>query len=200
MIFEKKFQKMLRDISRDRSWFTISNFLTLSRIALVPFIVIGIMYAKWFQVFLLLIIAIITDMLDGYLARKLNQFTKLGAYLDPIADKFLLFSMFAALAFVRSPSFKIPVWFVVLFFLRELTLLVGTIVMSLLKIPFEIKPSVWGKMTTFFQSTFILWIFTCYFFDWTPVRTYSITIILLALFSLFSLGQYTITGIRHLKK
>lgn len=196
----RKFKTFLHDISNDHSWFTVANFLTLLRIILIPFIVYGIIHAKWLYVFILFFTATITDLLDGYLARKLNQYTKLGAYLDPIADKLFLFSSFTALAFVQSPSFTVPGWFVFLLFFRELTMLVGMVVMELLHIKYEIKPTIWGKLTTLFQSTFIFWIFICYFFSWNPIKTYSVTIVLLALFSVFSLGHYTMIGIRYIKR
>ena len=199
-MLKKKLQRFVKRVSRDRSWFTISNFLTIIRFFLIPFIVVGIIYFKWVLVFILLLVATMTDLFDGYLARRLNQQTALGSYLDPIADKLLLFSSFASLAFVRSPSFKIPVWFVLLLFIRELIMLAGTLIMTFLHIEFEIKPTIWGKLTTFFQSVFIFWIFCCYFLTWNPVKTYSFSIVLLALFSIFSLGHYTLIGIRHLKR
>ena len=70
-------------------WLTISNVLTVLRILLVPVIVVGISHHLWSFVFVLFLVAGLTDMLDGYLARWLNEQTTLGACLDPIADKIL---------------------------------------------------------------------------------------------------------------
>ena len=178
----------------------LSNLLTITRIFLVPFIVVGIVYNMWSTVFVLLLTAGLTDVLDGHFARKFNQRTQLGASLDPIADKFLLLSSFVALCFVDSPSFSIPLWFVLLIFMREIVIIGGTVLLWFLGIDFTIAPSKVGKLTTFFQLSFILWIFTCYFFGWNPIRTYSVFLLLVALFSLLSLLQYGIRGIKYLNR
>lgn len=179
--------------------FTISNLLTLSRIFLVPFVVWGIITNSWFFVFTLLVVAGITDVLDGHLARKFGQGTDLGACLDPIADKFLLISSFAALSFVDSPSFSIPRWFFFLVLLRELIILGGSFILLLLGIKIKVAPSIAGKLTTFFQLSFILWIFACYFFGWNPVKTYYVSLLFITLFSLASLTQYGFIGMQYLK-
>jgi len=181
------------------SWITISNFLTIIRILLVPIIVFGISNHFWSFVFVLFLVAGLTDVLDGHLARWLDEQTTLGACLDPIADKIFLISSFSTLSFVDSPSFFIPSWFVFLVVIRESIILGGSFFLLLLGVHLKIVPSIWGKLTTFFQLVFILWIFVCYFVGWNPLRTYSVLLVLLALFSLASLGQYAITGIRYLR-
>lgn len=194
----KKIPDIWKDISCDDRWFTISNILTFIRILLVPVIVIGISYYCWRTVFVAFLIAVATDMLDGYLARLLHEQTVLGSFLDPIADKLLLLSSFISLAFVKTPAFSIPYWFVWLVIARELIILGGTFFLLLLGVEAKINPSVSGKMTTFFQSGFILWLLSCYFLGWNPVKTYTVLIIMLALFSIISLGQYGIIGLRYL--
>ena len=178
----------------------LSNLLTITRILLTPFIVVGIVYNTWSWVFFLLLMAGLTDVLDGHFARKFDQRTQLGASLDPIADKVLLVSSFVALCFVDSPSFSIPLWFVFLIFIREIVILGGSALLWFLGINFTISPSKAGKLTTFFQLSFILWIFSCYFFGWNPIRTYSVFLVLVALFSLISLIQYGVLGIKYLHR
>ena len=179
------------------SIFNISNLLTISRIFIAPFIVLGIFYNYWYLVFFLLVVAGLTDFFDGYLARKFNQGTVLGACLDPIADKILLVSTFSALAMIDSPSFKVPFWFVFFLFFREIIILGGTLFLFLTGKDFKVSPSIAGKMTTFFQLSFIFWIFACYFFGWNPIKTYSVLIVILALFSFISLFQYGMIGLRY---
>lgn len=180
-------------------WFNISNFLTFTRIFLIPFIVYGISIENWKVVFLLFLIVSITDLLDGYFARLLNQETFLGKILDPIADKLLLVSLFSSLAFLNSPSFSIPFWFVLFILLRETVIILGSVIVFCLGVKFEIAPTIWGKLTTFFQLLFISWIFICYFVGWAPEKTYFVILIFLFIFSIFSLSQYVKIGFNYLK-
>ncbi len=189
---------LIKKILQDKTWFTISNFLTISRILLTPAIVIGIYYQKWTFSFWTLFIVGWTDLFDGYLARLLNEDTNLGKFLDPIADKILLMSSFYALAFLGSPSFPIPCWFVALIFCREFLIMTGIFCMMKVGVEIEIAPTLWGKLTTFFQIIFILWIFVCYFYVWVPAKTYYTLLYLLAIFSVFSLWQYVKIGINYL--
>ena len=190
---------ILKKINEDGKWFTISNFLTVMRILLVPFIVINVIWEKWDVTFVLFVIAAVSDLLDGYLARLLKQQSYLGKILDPIADKFFLLASFSSLAFLKTPSFRIPIWFIVLFLVRETTILFGCYFIMRKKVDFEINPTIWGKLTTFFQILFIFWIFACYFFSWIPKRTYYVLLFFLALFSVISLFKYIKIGIQNLK-
>jgi cardiolipin synthase len=178
-------------------WLTLSNGLTFLRIVLTPFIVMGIVQRSWGVVFGLLLVAALSDFFDGHLARWRGEQTVLGTYLDPIADKILLVSSFAALSFVDSPSFSIPFWFVFLVFMREMIIIGGAVILFVTRIKFKVSPSIWGKLTTFFQLTFILWLFICYFAGWNPIRTYSVLLVLLAIFSLISLVHYGIIEVRY---
>ncbi len=106
---------------------TLPTMLTIARIVLVPFIIGAMVMQHWGLAFCLFIVSSLTDMLDGTFARLLDQQTFLGACLDPIADKLLLLSVFTALAFVQSPLFSIPLWFVILVLIRELIIVLITI-------------------------------------------------------------------------
>ncbi|MFH1462007.1 MAG: CDP-alcohol phosphatidyltransferase family protein [bacterium] len=189
--------KIYRDIYKDKSWLTVSNLLTFSRILIIPFIVIGIIYKNWNLVFILYLFAGISDLFDGYIARLLNQETFLGKALDPLADKLLIISSFASMAFIDSPSFFIPKWFVLIILIRELIIVFGSIFLLKSKIEFKINPTIWGKLTMLFQSIFIIWLFICYFFSWVPAKTYYILLILLAIFSVASFFQYLKIGLKY---
>lgn len=125
----------------------LPNILTLTRVLLIPFFVIFIIDKHFGWALITFVIAGITDGIDGLLARITHQRTELGAYLDPIADKLLLFSAFITLAIVEI----IPSWLVVIVVTRDIIILIGFLVMVLTSHHPEIKPSLLSKMTTAFQ-------------------------------------------------
>lgn len=190
--------KIYKDIFKDKNWLTISNLLTVSRIVITPFIIWGIFNKSWNLVFSLYMYAGITDLIDGYLARLLKQETFLGKALDPVADKFLIISSFLSLTFIDSPSFFIPKWFVWVVLSRELIILLGSLFLMKNNVDFKINPTIWGKLTTLFQSVFIIWIFVCHFLGWAPRKTYYVTLVLLTIFSLVAFFQYLKIGLDYI--
>jgi len=190
----QKLSHLFQKISQDKYWLTLPNVLTFMRIALAPVVVIGMSMGCLRFSFTVFVLAAMTDLFDGLLARWCNVQTHLGKIVDPIADKLLLVSSFCALAFLPSPLFPIPVWFFVIIFAREIVIILGSWVVLRLNPQTPFEPIIWGKLTTFFQILFIIWMFTCYFVGWEPRRTYGIFLVLLAFFSLLSLLQYIKIG------
>lgn len=191
--------KFLKNLPPHEKKITLSTMLTLLRIALVPCIVAAMVMGLWGPAFGMFCVAAISDALDGYLARLWHEQTFLGACLDPIADKLLVLSCFFTLAFIQSPLFTIPQWFVVLVLVKELILIGGSVLFYLIKGHIDIRPTLLGKMTAVVQMCFIMWLFACYFFSWLPVKTYvsMLAIVLVLVFA--SLVQYFTIGIRQLK-
>src|SRR5476651_2511993 len=142
--FSFSFLKKLPDHEKK---ITFSTLLTLARIAITPMIVIAMATFNWGIACTLFCIAAATDIADGYLARWLNERTFLGACLDPIADKLLVLSCFFTLAFVQSPLFSIPLWFVLLVLCKELILIIGATILYYLKGHITIHPTLLGKTT-----------------------------------------------------
>jgi cardiolipin synthase (CMP-forming) len=130
----------------------IPNILTVIRILLTPLFVIFLLKDLFHFALLVFFIAAITDGLDGLLARYFNQYTVLGAYLDPIADKLLLASAFVSLAVLKI----IPPWLAVIVLSRDILIITGIAVFSLTDIPIEINPSLVSKWTTVAQFLTIL--------------------------------------------
>lgn len=190
----------IRQLPRCQMRLTFSTMLTLSRIALAPFIVGAMLYAMWGFACALFVIAIVTDMLDGFIARLWKQQTFLGACLDPVADKVLLVSCFATLAFTHTPLFSIPLWFVFFVLIKELLLVFGAIALILLSQSAIIKPTLLGKATAMMQMLFIVWLFACYFFHWVPIKTYSLMLGLLFCLVLASLLHYAVIGFSILQQ
>jgi cardiolipin synthase len=125
----------------------IPNFLTVFRIVLVPVIVIFLIQGEYTKALMCFVIAGVTDGLDGMLARYLNQTTVVGAYLDPLADKVLLISMYATLAVIGV----IPGWLSVIVISRDCIILGGILVLTLMSVSLEIRPSFVSKINTTLQ-------------------------------------------------
>jgi len=135
---------ILKNPSAAKQFWTAPNQITLLRLIFIPFVIIAVFDAHWRWALALLIIAALSDALDGLLARALHQQTLLGQYLDPIADKFLLSSLFLVLSFVK----KIPWRYTVLVFSRDLCI-VATAVVLYATVGFrDFRPSIFGKINT----------------------------------------------------
>jgi cardiolipin synthase (CMP-forming) len=135
-----------------RQIFTVPNQLTFLRLAFLPFFIIAIKYEHYTVALGILILAGVSDGMDGLLARNLNQRTALGAYLDPIADKLLL----SASYFVLALKGKIGWWLAILVLGRDVLLLIACAVILLVVGYRPFPPSIWGKATTFFEIILIV--------------------------------------------
>lgn len=133
-----------------RLWLRASlpNLLTASRLALAPFVVRAILRGQFREAMLLVAVAGLTDVLDGGLARWLGAASRLGAYLDPVADKVLLSATYLA----GGLSGLLPWWLVAIVFGRDVLILAGAVVAWLLKRRRDFSPSMWGKLSTFIQA------------------------------------------------
>ena len=126
---------------------TVPNQITLLRLGFLPFFLILISYEEYRWALLILVLAALSDAIDGLLARKLNQRSALGAYLDPIADKLLLSSSFVILAMKR----EIPWWLTIIVLSRDILILVVAAVIILISGYRPFPPSILGKLTTMLQ-------------------------------------------------
>lgn len=148
----------------------LPNWITVFRILLIPFFVILVL--KYRQVHLdylryyaigLFILAVITDALDGAIARLRNQRTTLGTLLDPLADKLLLLSAILLLSLPISGLTQLPIWIPVTVISRDLILVFGAIVIYINNNgKLNIKPNIWGKITTTCQMLTVIWILSAF--------------------------------------
>ncbi len=142
----------------------IANWISIFRIILIPFFVCTIVYyspEKDYLRYLSLIIfslAVISDGLDGYIARVRKLQTRLGSFLDPIADKLLLSASFLTMAVTPEiPSaIRLPLWIAVLVISRDIFLALGSLLIHMLTGNLLIAPSYLGKLTTVFQMFTII--------------------------------------------
>ncbi len=123
------------------------NLLTLLRLFIIPFLVINILDDRWRVAFGLIMLAGLSDALDGVLARWLSQTTTLGLYLDPIADKLLLSTLFLVLTHVGA----IPRYVTVLVFSRDFGILLISTLLFATNTLRDFRPSILGKANTFIQ-------------------------------------------------
>jgi cardiolipin synthase len=135
---------------KGRIW-TVPNQITLLRLGFLPIFLILISYEHYRWALAVLVVAGLSDGIDGLLARKLNQRSSLGAYLDPIADKLLLSSSFVILAFKK----EIAWWLTIIVLSRDVLILVVAVVIILIWGYRPFPPSLLGKMTTFFQIVLV---------------------------------------------
>ena len=132
----------------------IPNLISIFRILLVP-VIIWLLAAKRFdEALILFFIAAISDGLDGALARLLKQQTKLGAYLDPIADKALLVSIYIVLGMHGI----IPLWVVIAVVFRDILIVCGTVFLFILGREVTIQPLKVSKLNTFLQLALVIYL------------------------------------------
>ncbi|HYM12476.1 MAG TPA: CDP-alcohol phosphatidyltransferase family protein [Bryobacterales bacterium] len=127
-----------------RQLWNFANQLTLFRLLVIPMILIAMLYGRPRPALALFLVAAVTDAIDGIVARRLNQRTAIGAYLDPIADKLLLSSSFFVLALIHS----VPWWVTILVLSRDVMILATALVVTLFTTIRGFPPTIWGKLNT----------------------------------------------------
>ena len=129
---------------------TLPNLLSLLRIAAVPFLLVAMTQKRFDVALLLFLVAGITDLLDGWLARRFGWTSPLGALLDPAGDKLLLNAVYIGLAVPMLPArVHLPVWLAVLVFCRDLIIVSISLLLALDQGQKQFPPSFLGKTTTF---------------------------------------------------
>jgi cardiolipin synthase len=182
------------------NWMSVSRFgslpnlITLVRFLLVPVAVAMIASQRWFEAFLIFVIAGISDAVDGWLAKTFHLTTKLGAFLDPAADKALLISIYVALAIVQV----IPAPLAIIVVARDL-MIIGAIVMSwLVDKPVEIRPLLISKVNTPAQIGFAALVLAARAFDFGFHGAFEILLYVVAALTLASLAAYLWQWMRHI--
>ena len=126
---------------------TIPNLITLFRIILTPLFIIFLIQGNYGKALAVFILAGVSDLADGLIARTWQQKSRLGSYLDPLADKILMAASFVTLSIYHL----IPSWLTVVVLSRDVALALGVLIFRLADIPLVIRPTLAGKWTTTFQ-------------------------------------------------
>jgi CDP-diacylglycerol--glycerol-3-phosphate 3-phosphatidyltransferase len=144
---------------------TTANIITILRILLVPFFVVEVLYyartgnetQRWLAL-ATFAVAASCDGVDGYIARRYNQRSELGAMLDPLADKLLLVSGIVVLSLQNDPYLRpIPLWLTGTIIGRDILLLVGLAVIQMMVGKVKVHPRILGKVATVLQMIVVLW-------------------------------------------
>jgi cardiolipin synthase (CMP-forming) len=170
----------------------LANWLTVLRILLVPVFVTLLVYRKAGPAVLVFAAAAFTDLLDGWVARRHGLQSRLGAFLDPLADKILLTASFVTLTWLKV----IPFWITAVVLSRDAFLALGTLLIHMVGARVYPRPTWAGKAATFFQVLTVLSGLLGYYWGarqvWTPL------IWVAAVFTLSSGLQYLVQGMRFL--
>jgi cardiolipin synthase (CMP-forming) len=155
---------------------TTANKITILRILLIPFFVVEVLYyvkngneAHRLAAILSFAIAAICDGVDGYIARRYNQRSELGAILDPLADKMLLVSGIVVLSFEHQRLETIPLWLTGTIIGRDILVLAGMVVIQMTVGKVKVRPRMVGKVATVLQMAIILWILLKWDTKWLRV-------------------------------
>lgn len=173
---------------------SIPNLITLARILLVPVVVWAITSGQMLIAFVLFLAAGVSDAVDGFLAKRFNMQSELGAYLDPLADKALIVSIYVSLGVAEA----IPRWLVILVVSRDI-MIVGAVILSwLMGKPMAVKPLPVSKANTVAQIVFACLVLAAlgFKFDAGPLMPILMTVV--AALTLLSIGYYLAEWVRHI--
>ena len=173
---------------------SIPNIITLGRILLVPFIVWAIASNQLEIAFAIFIIAGVSDAVDGFLAKRFNMASELGALLDPVADKALLVSIYMALGIWGA----IPRWIVILVVSRDIMIVGAVIVSWLYGKPIPMKPLMVSKLNTVAQVAFAALVLASLGFGFNSTPYDLILMGLVTVFTLLSVSFYLVEWARHM--
>jgi cardiolipin synthase len=172
----------------------IPNIITLGRIILVPIVVWAIASNQMEIAFAVFIVAGVSDAVDGFLAKRFNMTSELGALLDPLADKALLVSIYIALGIWGA----IPRWIVILVVSRDIMIVSAVIVSWLFGKPVQMKPLMVSKLNTAAQVAFAALVLGSLGFGFQKSPYDSILMALVTVFTLSSVSLYLVEWVRHM--
>jgi len=178
------------------STLSIPNLITLGRILLVPVMVWAIAAGQMQLAFALFLVAGLSDLVDGYLAKRFGMATELGAYLDPLADKALIVSIYVTLGIVDA----IPRWLVILVVSRDIMIVSAVMLSWLVDKPVKLKPLFVSKLNTVAQILLALVVLGTLAFEIPAVALIWVLTAAVALLTLASVAIYLAQWVRHMNE
>jgi cardiolipin synthase len=180
--------------SRGADPLNLPNLITVGRILLVPLVVWAIASGAMGIAFVLFLVAGLSDAVDGFIAKRFNMTSELGSYLDPLADKALIMSIYVTLGIAGT----IPRWLVILVVSRDI-MIIGAVMLSwLMDKPLKVKPLLISKLNTAVQI-----VFACVVLGSLGLHLPAATLILIlmglvAVLTLLSIAAYLVEWMRHM--
>jgi len=172
----------------------IPNLITLGRILLVPVVVWAIASGAMWIAFVLFVAAGVSDAVDGFLAKRFDMTTELGSYLDPLADKALIVSIYLTLGI----NGIIPIWLVILVVSRDILIVGGIMLSWLVGNPLKIKPLLVSKLNTVAQIVFACVVLGSLGFGIQANTLELVLMGLVAALTLLSVAAYVAEWVRHM--
>jgi cardiolipin synthase len=173
---------------------SIPNIITLGRIILVPVIIWAIASNQMEIAFAIFVVAGVSDAVDGFLAKRFNMASELGALLDPLADKALLVSIYVALGIWGA----MPRWIVILVVSRDFMIVTAVIVSWLFDKPVPMKPLMVSKLNTAAQVALAALVLASLGFGFAPMPYDAVLMGLVTVFTLVSVSLYLVEWVRHM--
>jgi cardiolipin synthase len=172
---------------------SLPNLITMARILCVPLIVWTITSGHMLPAFLLFVAAGISDAVDGFLAKRFNMATELGALLDPLADKALIVSIYVALGFTEA----LPRWVVILVVSRDILIVGGFLLAMLIDRPMAVRPHPVSKLNTVAQIVLAGTVLGSLGLNFDAGWALPVLLALVTILTLLSIGFYVAEWIRH---
>jgi len=172
----------------------IPNSVTVGRILLVPFVVWAIIVGRYQLAFWLFVAAGISDAVDGFLAKRLGAQSEFGAYLDPLADKALLMSIYITLGIAAL----VPLWVVIAVVSRDIMILGAIVVSWIVGKPLVIHPLVVSKLNTLAQILLATLVLASNAFLFDPSPVLEALLVAVGALTLLSAAAYLASWMRHM--
>jgi len=173
---------------------SIPNLITLGRILLVPVVIWAIVSGEMLAAFSLFLAAGISDGVDGFLAKRFHMTSELGAYLDPLADKAMIVSIYVALGIAGA----LPISLVILVVSRDIMIISGFMLSWLVGRPMPIKPLIVSKLNTVAQILLAVLVLAEQAFHFNAALLSTTLIVLVAFLTLLSIAFYLNEWVRHM--
>jgi cardiolipin synthase (CMP-forming) len=173
---------------------TLPNLITIARLVMVPLVIVTIGQGQWMAAFALFVAAGVSDAVDGYIAKRFDMRTELGAYLDPLADKALLVSIYVTL----SITGVLPGWLAITVVSRDIMIVAAIILSRLMDRPVAIRPLFISKLNTAAQIAFAVLVLATKAFEIRTGQFEDAAMFAVAALTIASAAAYLARWLKHM--